>query len=61
MSGFGAVAADALLIRPYIPEPLRPQYDRIVELALRQAVLPEAEAVRDERPLAEVVPIGGKR
>ena len=59
-SGFGAIAADALLIRPYIPEPLRPQYDRLVELALRQAVLPEAEALRDERPLAEVVPIGGK-
>jgi hypothetical protein len=54
---FGEIAGDCLVLRQFIPPERLEAYDRITELALRQAVLPEVEELRDERPLAEVIPL----
>jgi hypothetical protein len=55
MTGFAEIAASSLLIRAYVPVPLQEQYDRIVECALKHAVMPDVEEVLDLRPLAEVI------
>ena len=60
MIPFGEIAANSILIRAYVPEPLQDAYDRIVETALRGTVLPEADALRDTRPLAQVIPLERK-
>lgn len=59
MTGFAEVAADALMLRQHIPPEHWEAYDRLAELAMRQAILPEVEELADLRPLADVVELLG--
>lgn len=59
---FSEIAAVGLHARTYIPAHLQPAYDRMVQAALKHAILPEVEEaleLADLRPLADVVELHG--
>lgn len=59
---FSEIAAVGLHARPFIPAHLQAAYDRMVEAALRQAILPDIKLIgeADARQLCEVIELHGR-
>ena len=57
MTDFGRIAADCLVLRAALPEPLRARFDRVSEAALKHALTAARDELREveQGPLAPVL------